>query len=127
MLDDRGSVGVQVVIATPALLLVLLMIVQFALWAHATHVAQAAAAQGLAASRVVGGTAAAGSASAQQLLGQLDSGPLTHTSVSSVRDARSATITITGEANAVLPFLHLPVRAQSTGPVEVFRPDLAGP
>ena len=115
------------VIATPLLLLLLLMIVQFALWAHATHVAQAAAAQGLAASRVVGGTAAAGSASAQQLLGELDNGPLTHASVSSVRDARTATITITGEASPVLPFLHLPVRAHSTGPLEVFRPDRAGP
>src|SRR4051794_21902947 len=53
---DRGAVTVELVIATPLLLLMLLAIVQFALWSHATHIAQAAASQGLAAARVQNGT-----------------------------------------------------------------------
>ena len=57
---DRGSVSAELVIATPLLLLMLLAIVQFALWSHATHIAQAAASQGLAVARSQNGTAAAG-------------------------------------------------------------------
>ncbi|MDQ3885870.1 MAG: pilus assembly protein, partial [Actinomycetota bacterium] len=68
-------------IATPLLLLMLLAIVQFALWSHATHIAQAAASQGLAAARAQH-AAAAGSAGAQQMLDQLARGPLTGASVS---------------------------------------------
>src|SRR3954447_6617897 len=41
---ESGSVSVELVVATP-LLLLLLCIVQFAVWWHANHVAQAAAAQ----------------------------------------------------------------------------------
>ncbi|MGH3185480.1 MAG: TadE/TadG family type IV pilus assembly protein, partial [Streptosporangiaceae bacterium] len=37
--DERGSATAELVIATPLLLLLILAIVQFALWEHATHVA----------------------------------------------------------------------------------------
>src|SRR5829696_7992721 len=50
--SDRGSVSAELVIAMPLLMLLILLIAQFALWAHATHIAQASAAQGLAAARV---------------------------------------------------------------------------
>ncbi len=122
---DRGSVSVELVIATPLLLFMLLAIIQFALWSHAEHIAQAAASQGLAAARVQDGTAAAGSASAQQMLDQLDSGPLTGASVNADRSA-TATVRISGTATSVVPFLHLPVHAEAVGPVERFVPDLAG-
>lgn len=122
---DRGSVSAELVIATPLLLLMLLVIVQFALWSHATHIAQAAASQGLAAARAQGGTAAAGSASAQQMLDQLARGPLTGPSVNADRAATSASIRISGTATSVIPFLHLPVHAEAVGPVERFVPDLA--
>jgi Flp pilus assembly protein TadG len=123
---DRGSVSVELVIATPLLLLMLLAIIQFALWSHATHIAQAAASQGLAAARAQDGTAAAGSASAQQMLNQLDAGPLTGASVNADRSVVSASVRISGTATSVIPFLHLPVHAEAVGPVERFVPDLAG-
>lgn len=123
---DRGAVSAELVIATPLLLLMLLAIVQFALWSHATHIAQAAASQGLAVTRAQDGTAAAGSASAQQMLDQLAHGPLTGASVSTDRTATSASIRISGTATSVIPFLHLPVHAEAAGPVERFVPDLAG-
>ncbi|WP_020645824.1 TadE/TadG family type IV pilus assembly protein [Amycolatopsis balhimycina] len=122
---DRGAVSAELVIATPLLLLMLLAIVQFALWSHATHIAQAAASQGLAAARAQNGTAAAGSASAQQMLDQLARGPLTGTSVGADRTANSASIRISGTATSVVPFLSLPVHAEASGPVERFVPDLA--
>ncbi len=46
--EESGSATAELVIATPLLLLLILAIVQFALWEHATHVAQAVAQQGLA-------------------------------------------------------------------------------
>lgn len=122
---DRGAVSAELVIATPLLLLMLLAIVQFALWSHATHIAQAAASQGLAAERAQGGTAAAGSASAQQMLDQLARGPLTGASVNSDRTATSASVRISGTATSVIPFLSLPVHAEAVGPVERFVPNLA--
>ncbi|MFD0201420.1 MULTISPECIES: TadE/TadG family type IV pilus assembly protein [Saccharothrix] len=123
---DRGSVSAELVIATPLLLLLLLAIVQFALWSHATHIAQAAASQGLAVARSQNGTAAAGTSSAQQLLDQLASGPLTGSTVTSDRTADSASVRVSGTATSVVPFLSLPVHAEAAGPVERFVPDLAG-
>lgn len=126
LVGDRGSVSAELVIAIPLVLFMLLAIVQFALWSHATHIAQAAAAQGLAACRAQDGTAADGQASAQQLLDELGRGPLTDTNVSANRTADSASIQITGMASMVIPLLHLPVHAEAAGPVERFVPDLAG-
>jgi Flp pilus assembly protein TadG len=123
---DRGSVSAELVIATPLLLLMLLAIVQFALWSHATHIAQAAASQGLAVARSQNGTAAAGTSSARQLLDQLASGPLTGSTVASDRNAASASVRVSGTATSVVPFLSLPVHAEAAGPVERFVPDLAG-
>lgn len=119
---DRGAVSVELVIATPLVLLVLLAIVQFAVWSHATHIAQAAASQGLATARVQDGTAAAGTASAQQMLDQLARGPLSGASVNITRGADSASVRITGTATRVIPFLSLPVHAEAAGPVERFVP-----
>ena len=124
---DRGAVSAELVIATPLLLLMLLAIVQFALWSHATHIAQAAASQGLAAARTQHGTAAAGSAGAQQMLDQLAGGPLTGASVSIDRTATSASVRISGTATSVIPFLSLPVRAEAAGPVERFMPAVGDP
>ncbi len=126
LVGDRGSVSAELVIAIPLVLFMLLAIVQFALWSHATHIAQAAAAQGLAACRAQDGTVADGQTSAQQLLDELGRGPLTGTSVSVSRTADSASIQITGTASAVIPLLYLPVHAEAAGPVERFVPDLAG-
>lgn len=122
---DRGAVSAELVILTPLLLLMLMTIVQFALWSHATHIAQAAAAHGLAATRVHNGTAAAGTASAQQLLDQLADGPLTDSAVTTDRGAASAWVRISGTATSVVPFLDLPVHAEAAGPIERFVPDLA--
>jgi Flp pilus assembly protein TadG len=122
---DRGAVTAELVIATPLLLLMLLAIVQFALWSHATHIAQAAASQGLATARAHNGTAAAGSASAQQMLDQLARGPLIGSSVNTDRTTTAASVRIAGTATPVVPFLRLPVHAEAAGPVERFVPDLA--
>lgn len=125
--DERGSATAELVIATPVLLLLILLVVQFAVWQHSVHVAQAAASEGLAAARVQGGTAGSGQEEANLVLSQLSQSVLVHPSVHVDRGANTATVTVTGEAQAVIPFLHLPVRATASGPVERFRPPGQGP
>jgi hypothetical protein len=124
--NDRGAASADLVLFTPLLLLVLLTVVQFVLWSHATHIAQAAASQGLAVTRAQNGTAAAGTTSARQLLDQLARGPLTGASVSVERTSETASVRITGSTRTVVPFLRLPVHAEAAGPVERFVPNVNG-
>lgn len=123
--EERGSASAELVIATPLLLLLILGVIQFALWQHATHVAKTAAQQGLAAGRVENGTEAAGQSEADAVLTQL--GVLSDPHIATHRTADTTTVTVTGEAPSVLPFVHLPVRAVASGPSERFRSPASGP
>ncbi len=120
---DRGSVAAQVVIAIPLLVMLVLLIVQFALAAYAGHIAQGAAEQALDTARTLGGTDADGQTEAQAVLAQLATGPLTHPRVSVTRDATTVTVTITGTAENLIPGLTLRVHAEAAGPIEEFRAD----
>lgn len=123
---DRGSVTAELVLATPLLLLMMLAIVQFATWSHATHIAQAAASEGLAALRAQDGAPAACAAAARTVLDQLASGSLTGAEVDCVRDATTATVRVDGAVTPVIPLVNLPVRGDAAGPVERFVPALTG-
>ncbi|GAB2790664.1 TadE/TadG family type IV pilus assembly protein [Amycolatopsis magusensis] len=122
---DRGEVTVELVIATPLLLLALLAITQFALWSHATHAAQAAASHALAAARTQDGTTSAGHAAGQRLLDDLAAGPLREPNLAVSRGATAVSVSIRGEAAAVLPCVHLHVHAEASGEIERFVPDTA--
>jgi len=116
--DERGSA--ELVVAAPLLLLLILMVVQFALFEHASQVAQTAAAQALALTRTAGADISSGQTEAQSLLDNVGGGVLVDPAVSVTRSATVATVTVTGSTEAVVPFLHLPVHATSSGPVERF-------
>lgn len=118
--DDRGSATAQVVIMLPVAFLSFFLIVQFAMWSHATHIAQAAASQGLASARVHDGSAASGAAIARDVLAELSSGPLQGVDVRCERSSETALVRISGTAKQVVPFLSLPVHAEAAGPVERF-------
>ncbi|MDT4993074.1 MAG: hypothetical protein QOH97_2966 [Actinoplanes sp.] len=118
---DRGSASVELVLATPLLGLLLMASVQFALWEHASHMAQAAANEGVQTARAYGSTADAGKTETQALLHDLSGGALSATSVTATRTAASATITITGRAEPVIPGLAFPVKVTVTAPVERVR------
>ncbi|WP_216211067.1 TadE/TadG family type IV pilus assembly protein [Amycolatopsis aidingensis] len=122
---DRGAVTVELVLATPLLLLALLAIIQFAVWSHATHVAQAAASQALAAARTQDGTTSAGQAAGQRLLADLAAGPLREPHITVSRSPAVVSVSVRGEATAVLPGVHLHVHAEAFGEVERFVPDTA--
>jgi hypothetical protein len=117
-------VNAEVALAAPLLMLILLTIVQFALWSHATHIAQAAATEGLAAVRLDTGTAADGETRALETITQLGDGPLRNAAAHATRGADQARVEVTGVTATVIPFLRLPVHAQAAGPTEHFIPDL---
>jgi Flp pilus assembly protein TadG len=116
--DERGSA--ELVVATPLLLLLILVVIQFALFEHASQVAQTAAAEALASTRTDGATSSSGQAEAQVILHAVGRGVLLNPAVSVTRTATVATVTVTGTTEGLLPFLHLPVHATSSGPVERF-------
>ena len=64
--DERGSA--ELVVATPLLLLLILVVIQFALFEHASQVAQTAAAEALASTRTDGATTSSGQTEAQVIL-----------------------------------------------------------
>jgi hypothetical protein len=125
--DERGSASAELVVATPLLLLLILAIVQFALWQHATHVAQTVAQQGLAVGRVQDGNDQAATSQAAQLLSQLGSGVLVHPNITATRAADTTTVVVTGHAEGILPFLSLPVRSVASGPTERWTVSATGP
>ena len=125
--DQRGAVASELVVATPLLLLLVMLVGQFALWQHAGHVARAAAQEGARAARLDGGSVVAGRATAEGFLDRLGGSILSEPEVVVKRDAQRARVEISGYATAVVPGLHLPVRAASEGAVERFRPDEAAP
>jgi Flp pilus assembly protein TadG len=115
---DRGAASVELALATPLLGLLLMAAVQFAMWQHATHMAQAAANEGVQTARAYNSSAAAGQADTEALLRDLSGSALTGTAVTASRSAASATITITGSAPSVIPGLTFPVKVVVTAPVE---------
>lgn len=119
--DERGAATAELVLATPLLLLLIMLIAQFTLWLHATHIAQAAASQALSATRVQSGTIAAGDTEAQRVLSQLGRGPLHNPRVTVTRDPAQATVHIEGSVTNVVPFLSLTAAGDAVGPVERFR------
>jgi hypothetical protein len=89
------------------------------MWAHATHIAQAAANTGVQAARVYGGSTSAGQQDTQAVLDQMAGHILTGTTVAVEVTGTRATVTVTGTAMAVLPGIAVPVHATVTAPREV--------
>jgi Flp pilus assembly protein TadG len=118
--DERGSVSAELVIATPLLLLLIMSVVQFAIWEHATHVADAVAQQGLAVGRLQGESAAAGQAEAQSVLNQLGTGVLISPEITATKTAATTTLVVTGRAESIIGLFSLPVKATATGPTEAY-------
>jgi Flp pilus assembly protein TadG len=116
---ERGSASVEITLAAPLAIFLLLLIVQYAMWAHATHIAQAAANTGVQAARVHGGSQQAGHADTQAVLDQMAGTVLTGASVTVELTGTDANVTVTGHAMAVIPGMSVPVHASVTAPREL--------
>lgn len=123
---ETGAVAAELVIATPLLLLLVLGVVQFALWEHASGVAEAAAQQGLSVARLQGESAQAGTAETQSVLAQLGTGVLVGPQVTATRTATTTTVVVSGRVESVVGIFSLPVRATAAGPTEPPAPNAQG-
>ena len=118
---QRGAATTELVLATPALLFMLMLLVQFGLWFHAVHVARAAAQEGARAARVEGGTLAAGEDRARDFLGNVAPRLIDVDLVEATAEGDEVRVEVRGTVIEVVPFLQLDVSGVSQGPVEEFR------
>lgn len=118
---QRGSATAQVVIATPALLLVVMLVFQFALWQHATHVASTAAQRGARSAQVERGSAPAGRAAARAVLAGPGSGIIRSPDIRVARTADRTRVVVTGQVVSLVPGFTFSVRGVADGPSERFR------
>lgn len=104
----------------PALLLLVLAVIQFGLWAHAKDVALAAAQDGAQAARSYEGSEQAGRDRATESLDRLGPTILRDPAVAVNRSPEQVTVTVAGSAVSVLGFLDWPVEETAQGAVERF-------
>ena len=119
---DAGAATTELVLATPALLFLLMLLVQVGLWFHAMHVAQAAAQEGVRSARIEGGTEAAGRQRANEFLDSLGREILQGRTIVVTRDADVASVEVSGFAVNVIPGIRFPIDEEAEAPVERFRP-----
>lgn len=108
----------------PAVFFMLMLVVQFGLWYHGSHVAIAAAQEGARAARVEGGTAAVGRRAAQDFLAELNTDLIQGPVVTAERDAEHVRVEVRGASIEVVPGFSISIKAVSDAPVERFRGDL---
>ena len=113
------------VLVTPLLLTMLMLLVQFGLWYHATNVASAAAQEGARACRIESVTEDQAEDVAAALLDRAGARMFrSRPAVECRRDEHSARVEVTGDVTQVLPvqIVTLPAITEvSEGPVERFR------
>lgn len=121
--DEAGLSSLELVLIAPALLVLLFLGAQLALWYLAGSIANSAARDGANA----GAAAAAGPSAAYSRANAIVTGPgggiLTSPAVTVTADANTVTVKVDGTAPSIVPGLDLPVHATANTPVEVFRPE----
>lgn len=109
------------VIATPAMVLVVMLVFQFALWQHANHLASTAAQRGARSAQVERGSASAGRTAATAALSGPGSGLISSQSVRVSRTRDRTRVVVTGRVVSLVPGFTFSVRGVADGPSERFR------
>jgi len=121
--DDRGGEAglatLEVALITPVLLLVILGLVQFALWYHAEQVVTAAAQEAAAQASLSTGSPAKAQQRAQVLLDGLSSIARGTQVVVGPPDTGSISVSVSARLNGILPgVVSLPLHATATAHLE---------
>lgn len=117
---ERGATTVEFVLTMPLLLLGLMIIVQFALIAHAQNGAQSAADEGAARARAFDGSVGQARTRTERYLDQLSGRMFTSHSISVTRTTTQASVTVTATVKPLIPGFPTTISRTSTGPVERF-------
>ena len=120
---DRGSA--ELAVATPLMLLLLVVVVHFAQWAHAAHVAQTIAQHGQAAARAIDATEAEGHARAGEVADQLSGDLLQDLTITVERGATTTTVQVSAQLPTMIR-VNLPVHVEVSGPTEHHTPPGGG-
>lgn len=118
---DRGSGPVEFAVLAFPLLLLTFMVVQAAFVFYARSTALAAATQGANAARAYNAPLSSGPAKANDFLTRTGGG-LKNPSVTIRSTGTQITVTVTGEAQSILPGVSFAVTQSASGPVERFVP-----
>ncbi len=103
------------------MMVIILIVVQLALWAHAAQVVQLAASEGDRAARSAGSSAGAGRLGAEAVLASAGSVVTSSSTSVAILPGEQVEVTVEGRAESVLPWLRLPVSATQVGPLQQFR------
>lgn len=119
---DRGYSVLEAAITLPAIVLLTMLVVQWAIIWHARHVAQAAAQEALRAASDYGSTAAAGRQDGLSMLQLTAPHALQHPRVTVTRGASAVTVHVHATVYSVIPFATAHIDATAAGPVESWTP-----
>jgi len=117
---DGGYSTVEAVITLPVIIIMTMLVVQFALLWHGRHIAHAAAEEGLRAGRGHQSSAGAGERQADKYLQALAPRMLTRTQVTASRNTETVTVRVQAHVLSVIPFGSFNVDESASGPVERF-------
>ncbi len=122
----RGEAGVAtlaLVLTIPAVLFLLMSVAQFVVYYHASHLATAAAQEGVRAAQVVDGTAADAQARTEDFLAQAGPALVLSPVVAVTRDVDNARVEVSAHAPQLIPGIALAIHAVAHGPTEQFVAD----
>ena len=117
---EDGLTSTALAVLMPALLMWIMLTVQYGLWFHAKQVAGAAAAEAVSGAKIPSGTSEAGQVAAESFLGQ--SGNLEEIRVSVDRAPDVVRVEITGVAPQLVPGVRWSVTARAEAATERFIP-----
>lgn len=122
--DEAGAIAMEFLLTIVMFIVVFMVMLQYAVKAHAQQIATAAAEEALAATASYGATTTDGENAAKSYLVNLGPG-LGNSTVRVTRTADTATVTVTGDVNQLIPFLPVTVSVHVEGPIERFVPTAA--
>ncbi len=115
---DDGVETVEVAIAFPLAILLVMGSLQAGLYFHGRSVAQAAAQEGCRVAAAVGGTAEAGHQAAQEFAERMGAGELVEPRVEAERSDEMVQVTVSGAGISLVPAVRPSIKRTSTCPVE---------
>jgi Flp pilus assembly protein TadG len=117
--DERGAGAVEFVVVMPVLMLIFLLLVQWAVQLHSERIVHSAAREAAVEAAAWDGGATAGRQTASSYLDDVGS-DLSNTSVEVHIGPTDATVTVSGDVVTLLPGAHIRVSATATVPKERF-------
>lgn len=119
--SESGAASLEGVVLIPAIMLIVLLGAQYAIWYQASSVVRTAASEGARTSSIEDKTAADGDQRTRAYVTRLGGRMVRDVQVDSTRDNEMARIAVRANSPSLLPGLSLRVGASSERPIERFR------